>query len=60
MMVPEAQLARDDRRHPAPLHRVADAGRGEHRALPDAAHSTIPLVRPDAVADAVRDLLARM
>ncbi len=33
--------------------------RGEHRALPDASHVTIPLVRPDAVADAARDLIAR-
>ncbi|MEU3622791.1 hypothetical protein BS329_09700 [Amycolatopsis coloradensis] len=33
---------------------------GEHRVLSDASHITIPMVRPDAVADAARDLLSRV
>lgn len=37
---------------------IAAAGHGEHRSLPDAAHPTIPTARPDAVADAVRTVLA--
>jgi len=39
---------------------AAAAPRGEHRSLPDASHVTIPMTRPDAVADAVRDLLAQI
>ena len=35
---------------------VVDAApQGEYRAIPGASHSNMPLVRPDAVADAVRD-----
>lgn len=36
---------------------AASVSRGEHRPLPDAAHSSIAVDRPDAVAAAVRDLL---
>jgi len=37
---------------------IADtASRGVHRSLPDASHVTIPMARPDAVADAVKDVL---
>jgi pimeloyl-ACP methyl ester carboxylesterase len=32
----------------------------EHRSLPDASHPTIPMARPDAVATAVKDLLAQI
>jgi hypothetical protein len=39
---------------------AAGAPRGEHRVLPDASHVTIPLVRPDAVADAAADLIGRL
>ena len=39
---------------------TAAAPRGEHRVLPDASHVSIPMVRPDAVADAARDLLSRV
>jgi len=34
--------------------------RGEHRVLEDAAHSTIHIHRPDAVLQAIRDLLDRV
>ena len=34
--------------------------RGEHRVLEDAAHSTIHIDRPDAVLQAIRDLLDRV
>jgi pimeloyl-ACP methyl ester carboxylesterase len=40
---------------------IADTvSHGEHRSLPDASHVTIPMARPDAVADAVSDLLDRV
>jgi pimeloyl-ACP methyl ester carboxylesterase len=39
---------------------AAAAPRGEHRSLPDASHVTLPMARPDAVADAVDDLLAQI
>jgi hypothetical protein len=39
---------------------VVDAAtKGEYRAIPDASHSTIPMVSPDAVADAVNDVRER-
>jgi pimeloyl-ACP methyl ester carboxylesterase len=38
---------------------AAAVPRGEHRVLPDASHVTLALARPDAVADAVRELVAR-
>ena len=38
---------------------AAAAPRGQHRSLPDASHATIPMARPDAVATAVRELLAQ-
>jgi pimeloyl-ACP methyl ester carboxylesterase len=46
-------------------HRLYDAvveasGHGEHRILDDASHITIPMARPDAVAEAVEDLLDRI
>lgn len=34
--------------------------RGEHRMLDDAAHSTVHIDRPDAVLQAIRDLLGRV
>ncbi|WP_169814382.1 alpha/beta fold hydrolase [Nocardia mexicana] len=36
---------------------AAAAPQGEYRVLADAAHTTIPMERPDAVADAIADLL---
>ena len=39
---------------------AASAARGEHRSLPDASHVSIPMTRPDAVADAVKDLIDRL
>jgi pimeloyl-ACP methyl ester carboxylesterase len=39
---------------------AAAAPCGEHRSLSDAAHPTIPMARPDAVATAVKDLLAQI
>jgi hypothetical protein len=39
---------------------TAAAPQGEHRALNDASHLTIPLARPDAVAQAVYDLIERI
>jgi pimeloyl-ACP methyl ester carboxylesterase len=39
---------------------AAAAPRGQHRSLSDASHPTIPMVRPDAVAAAVKDLLAQI
>jgi pimeloyl-ACP methyl ester carboxylesterase len=36
------------------------ATRGEHLTLTDASHATMPMTRPDAVADAVIDLLGRI
>lgn len=38
---------------------VDSASEGEYRAIPEASHSSIPLVSPDAVAEAVRDVLER-
>ncbi|HVD53617.1 MAG TPA: alpha/beta hydrolase [Propionibacteriaceae bacterium] len=39
---------------------AAAAPRGQHRSLPDASHATIPMARPDAVATAVKELLAQV
>ena len=39
---------------------AAAAPRGQHRSLSDVSHPTIPMVRPDAVAAAVKDLLAQV
>ncbi len=39
---------------------AAAAPQGEHRSLSDASHASLPLVRPDAVALAVSDLLGRI
>ena len=36
------------------------APQGEHKTLADASHATMPMARPDAVADAVTDLLGRI
>jgi hypothetical protein len=36
---------------------AASVSRGEHRALPDARHSTVTTDRADAVAAAITDLL---
>jgi pimeloyl-ACP methyl ester carboxylesterase len=41
-------------------HLAARAARGEHRSLPDVSHVSLPMTRPDAVADAVQDLLDRL
>jgi pimeloyl-ACP methyl ester carboxylesterase len=39
---------------------VVDAApQGEYRAIPEASHSSIPMASPDAVSDAVRDVLER-
>jgi pimeloyl-ACP methyl ester carboxylesterase len=38
---------------------VAAAPEGEYRAIPEASHSTIPMVSPDAIAEAVEDVLDR-
>ena len=38
---------------------VGNTSNGEHRMLPDATHSTIHVDRPDAVVQAVRDVIAR-
>jgi pimeloyl-ACP methyl ester carboxylesterase len=39
---------------------AARAAHGEHRSLPDASHVSLPMTRPDAVADAVKDLIDRL
>jgi pimeloyl-ACP methyl ester carboxylesterase len=39
---------------------AAAAPHAEHRSLSDASHPTIPMARPDAVATAVKDLLAQI
>jgi len=39
---------------------AASAPEGEHRSLPDASHVSLPMTRPDAVADAVADLIDRV
>jgi pimeloyl-ACP methyl ester carboxylesterase len=39
---------------------AASAAQGEHRSLPDASHVSLPMTRPDAVADAVEDLIDRL
>jgi pimeloyl-ACP methyl ester carboxylesterase len=36
------------------------APNGEHRSLPDASHVSLPMARPDAVAEAVSDLIERL
>jgi pimeloyl-ACP methyl ester carboxylesterase len=38
---------------------VYTAPEGEYRALPEASHSSIPMVSPDAVAGAVKDVIER-
>ncbi len=39
---------------------VVDAApEGEYRAIPEASHSSIPMVSPDAIAGAVKDVLER-
>lgn len=38
---------------------VHAAPKGEYRGIPEASHSNIPMVSPDAIAEAVRDVLAR-
>jgi pimeloyl-ACP methyl ester carboxylesterase len=39
---------------------AATARHGEHRSLPDGSHVSLPMTRPDAVAEAVHDLLERL
>ena len=39
---------------------AASTPHGEHRTLDDASHATIPKASPDAVAEAVNDLLDRV
>jgi pimeloyl-ACP methyl ester carboxylesterase len=36
---------------------AASVSDGQHRSLPDASHVSLPMTRPDAIADAVKDLL---
>ena len=38
---------------------AAAAPQGQHRTVADASHVTLPMSRPDAVTDAVSDLLDR-
>ena len=39
---------------------VVDAApEGEYRDIPEATHSSIPMTSPDAIADAVKDVLTR-
>jgi pimeloyl-ACP methyl ester carboxylesterase len=38
---------------------AASVSEGEHRSLPDASHVSLPMARPDAIAEAVNDLLHR-
>jgi len=38
---------------------VAAASDGEYRAIPEASHSSIPMISPEAVSDAVADVLER-
>lgn len=61
MLVPEAllreQIAGSERLYTDIASR---APRGEHRSLPDASHASIPMLRPDAVAGAIRNLLGRI
>jgi alpha-beta hydrolase superfamily lysophospholipase len=38
---------------------AAAAPQGEYRLLDNASHSTIPMQRPDAVADAITDMVKR-
>lgn len=40
------------------MHLIAGISRGEYRSLEGARHSTMTTDRPDAVVQAVRDLLA--
>ena len=39
---------------------AASASEGEHRSNSDASHVSLPMTRPDAIADAVNDLLHRL
>ena len=39
---------------------AASAPQGEHRSLPDASHVSLPMTRPDAIAEAVNDLLHQL
>jgi len=39
---------------------TAQLPRSEHRTITDASHATLPMVRPDAVADAAFDLMDRI
>ena len=40
---------------------IAEAApNGEHRSVPDASHVSLPMARPDAVAEAVSDLIERL
>jgi pimeloyl-ACP methyl ester carboxylesterase len=56
----EAQLQRQVNASRRLYASVVDvAPEGEYRAIPEASHSTIPMVSPDAVAEAVRDVLDR-
>jgi hypothetical protein len=39
---------------------AASVSDGQHRSLSDASHVSLPMTRPDAIADAVNDLLHRL
>ncbi len=39
---------------------AASGPQGEHRSLPDASHVSLPMTRPDAIAEAVNDLLHQL
>lgn len=58
MFQPE-ELVREQVEASRRLYDAITSRQGEHRILPDASHLTIALARPDAVSDAVQDLLKR-
>lgn len=59
-MLAPAEVVREQAQGMAALGaEIAAAGGGEHRTLLDASHTTVPTARPDAVAAAVSDVLAR-
>jgi pimeloyl-ACP methyl ester carboxylesterase len=39
---------------------AASAPHGQHRSLPDASHVSLPMTRPDAIAEAVKDVLHQL
>ena len=61
MFIPESLLREQIKGSQQLYDALAAAARhGEHRILEDASHATIPMTRPDAVAEAVHDVLGRI